>query len=149
MNSTLYELVYISSAVRNLDDIELNQLLTLARNNNHSLAISGMLLYADGIFLQVLEGEQQQVLQLYKDIGADQRHTNLLMIHEGLIPKRNFPDWTMGFHKLETDDFERVEGFSELLKTGSSTNEAFRVHPNRAHRLLMSFSECPSVVPSI
>ena len=51
----LVSLSYVSSAVRKLDDHELLEVLRVARKNNERLGVTGMLLYHDGNFMQILE----------------------------------------------------------------------------------------------
>ena len=71
----VYYLVYISSATWLMSDEELAALLMECRTNNERLQVTGMLLYKEGNFIQVLEGEQETVEQLYIKIRADVRHT--------------------------------------------------------------------------
>lgn len=66
-------LVYVSSAVKLFSSAELQQLLRGARENNSSRDITGMLLYKDGNFMQVLEGEKEPVLALRDRISRDPR----------------------------------------------------------------------------
>ena len=50
-------LVYVSAARKLFDEAELSALLTQCRANNARLGVTGVLLYADGNFMQALEGE--------------------------------------------------------------------------------------------
>ena len=52
-------LIYASSATKAMSQDELKALLAKARTNNQRDNITGMLLYNDGNFLQVLEGEAE------------------------------------------------------------------------------------------
>ncbi len=149
MAEQLYELAYVSDAVQHMEQEELDQLLEQARNHNHEHAISGMLLYAEGAFIQVLEGEREPVRALYHHICADSRHTHAQVLHEGPINKRSFPDWKMGFRRLDAKAIQRRPGFTNLLQANSPARDAFRLHPNHSHQLLMSFSECGAVMPKI
>ena len=40
------------------------------------MGITGLLLFIDGGFLQMLEGEERAVRELYTRIAADRRHLN-------------------------------------------------------------------------
>jgi hypothetical protein len=71
-------------------------ILRQSRPNNINHGISGLLAYADGIFLQALEGEQATVESLYARIAADPRHTNVQVVHQGHIDERVYPAWGMG-----------------------------------------------------
>jgi hypothetical protein len=65
MTSKLIQCIYASAAGRAFDTEELAQLLKVARDNNAKLGLTGMLLYAEGSFFQVLEGPAQVVDALY------------------------------------------------------------------------------------
>ena len=90
-------MVYSSAAVEPFSPEALRTLLALARTRNTAAAVTGMLLHVDSVFLQVLEGEPQVVTALYTKIGADPRHTRMLLLLSQDIKSRNFPDWSMGF----------------------------------------------------
>jgi hypothetical protein len=55
---SLYCLVFTSVATRKLTDEDLKCLLAKSRQNNSTLNITGMLLYLDPYFMQILEGEE-------------------------------------------------------------------------------------------
>ncbi len=148
MTHRLYELVYVSSAVRPMAVDELDRLLEGARAHNHSVGVTGMLLYADGTFIQVLEGRQQAVETLFAHIRNDTRHAQVIIIHQGSLEKRNFSDWKMGFRYLDASSFERKAGFSDLLSEGSPAYHAFCDNPGKTHELLLSFRQCSTAVPT-
>lgn len=107
--STFFRLMYVSSGVRLFGDNELAELLAVARRNNAQLGISGMLLYLDGNFLQVLEGNEPDVRRLFATIGQDVRHRGLIVLLSQSIETRAFPDWSMGFfHPEPAPDNERL-----------------------------------------
>lgn len=54
------------------------------------------LIYKDGNFIQVLEGEEPVVRKLFEKIWRDARHKLVSIIHAGSLDERQFPDWSMG-----------------------------------------------------
>ena len=54
--------------------------------------------------MQALEGERSTVTQLYSRIYADQRHTNVEMIHCESIAKRRYDNWSMALVSLSDID---------------------------------------------
>jgi hypothetical protein len=100
----LYHVLYASSAPRPLDDLALGRLLEVARRNNARVAVTGMLLYADGNFIQYLEGAEEAVRGVFERVRDDPRHHGVLTISEGPVEQRVFADWSMGFHKLATNE---------------------------------------------
>ncbi|MFT4920362.1 MAG: hypothetical protein ACI8RU_002997 [Zhongshania aliphaticivorans] len=97
----IFYLIYVSSAVQLLLDEELLLLLRQSQTKNLNLGITGMLLYKGGNFMQMLEGEEQTVRELYATIRKDPRHHNVLTIITGSLKARNFKDWSMGFQNMD------------------------------------------------
>lgn len=100
----MYHLMYVSHAKQLFTDDELSELLIKSRKNNNNLGITGMLIYRDGNFIQVLEGEEESVKNLYSIIQADKRHDGEIVICEGEIPQRQFGNWAMDFRYYSKKD---------------------------------------------
>ncbi len=67
----LFHLIYVSTAVKPMIGDELVSLLEQSRARNKRHRITGMLLYSDGHFMQVLEGEEASVMKIFEDISHD------------------------------------------------------------------------------
>jgi len=85
-------IVYVSTAKRLLTELELVNLLNVARDKNKKYDITGMLLYCEGTFMQVIEGDKDSLSLIYSAIEQDTRHKNIIKLATGKIDKRNFPD---------------------------------------------------------
>ena len=114
----MYRIVYLSSATGELDEPQLKHLLLHSRRKNQARTITGLLLVSDGEILQVLEGEQHAVEQLYDIIAQDIRHTHIYKLADGPISERAFPDWSMGFATASPDTFAQLAGYRNLNNTG-------------------------------
>lgn len=57
----IYQLMYYSTARREGTDAELRDILELSRLGNSQRGITGLLLYGEGVFFQVLEGAEADV----------------------------------------------------------------------------------------
>ena len=136
----VYFHVYASSAVRPLAAEELHQLLVTSRQNNLLLGISGLLLYKDGNFLQVLEGREAAVLGLVEKITYDRRHRDVTTLLQGFQSECQFPAWSMGFRDLRSQEAQANPGYNEILDP-SLDPRAFASDPLRAQRLLLAFKE--------
>ena len=79
----MYHLVYTSVAVAPFSEVDLIQLLEQSRNSNKTTDITGILLYIQGKFIQVLEGEKTVVNKLYTKIVGDVRHKKVTIVIEG------------------------------------------------------------------
>jgi len=121
-----------------MSSAELAELLEAARAHNADQAISGMLLYKDLSFLQVLEGPADRVLALYAAIRADPRHSKVRTLFEHPVERREFPEWTMGFQNLDRTDLSNVEGYSDVMNSSGRARTLFE-NPSTAKRLLLLF----------
>src|SRR3954470_1590920 len=109
----MIQLAYLSSTASLLSRDELTQLLVRSRANNGKHNITGMLLYKDGNVLQVLEGDRAEVLSLFQKTGKDPRHRGVIRLYEKEVKERDFPEWTMGFHDLNSEEVRSLPGFSD------------------------------------
>lgn len=126
----MHYLVYISAAEYLMEDEDLRDILEASRRNNTKLGVTGLLLYHEGNFIQVLEGDKAVIGELYDKISIDNRHAYIFKMVQGQLDKRNFPDWSMGFKTLTTAEFNQLNGFRELEKdTFTSPDDTGKPHP--------------------
>ena len=97
-----------------------------------------MLLYKDGNFMQVLEGDEEAVRGLYARIAADPRHGGEITLQEGFAEGRQFPDWSMGFRDLDSPEARADPAYNEFLNA-PLTGQEFSGQPSRAQKLLLTF----------
>ena len=114
----VFQLGYASAATEPFSPDALRDLLTKARTNNSALDVTGMLLYHEGSFIQILEGDQTTVESLYAKIAADPRHSNSILLFKVDTDERAFDQWTMGFHQLNRDTDDTPEGLNRFLDNG-------------------------------
>jgi len=134
----MYSLTYVSSAGRPFSHAELQLLLATSRRNNEAAGITGILLYKDGNFMQVLEGERAVVLATKARIDADPRHHGVLNLLEVEIETREFGVWSMAFRDLATVQAAQVPGYDEFLNT-PLTDPRFAQDPSTSQKLLTMF----------
>ena len=138
----LCHLVYVSTAVAPLRDLDLADLLTRARANNERKGITGMLLYKDRRFIQVLEGHEAQVQDSFDRIRNDERHTDVELLWFRYTEYRDFPDWTMGFVSADELDPSTLKGYSSFLER-DLRYEKFIQNSTEVHEMLQAFKEDP------
>lgn len=107
----LQQLVYQSKATVPFSVEQLEQLLRPWRAHNHTLHISGLLLYGDEDIIQVIEGPAEGVHALYQIIAADARHYDVITLADGPIPARAFAEWSMGFSALDAPRRQQLAGY--------------------------------------
>jgi hypothetical protein len=108
----MFRLIYVSTARELMDKDALLGILAKAREKNARLGITGMLLYKDGNFLQLLEGEESLVRDVYATIARDTRHFDSMIMMEEEVSERVFADWKMGFHDLSDPALQSLPGFA-------------------------------------
>ena len=94
---SLFFLIYVSESITSMSERNIADILHASRKNNQPLGITGCLLYQDGYFMQMLEGDRDSVLALIARVKDDPRHRNVKIVAQGDMQKRVFLDWSMGF----------------------------------------------------
>ena len=110
----LLQVIYTSRATKKLSGNELNELVALACKRNEQAHITGMLHCAENAYLQVLEGDEKDVLVLYADILKDARHDDIHTVVIRPISERNFPNWSMGLVETLAEPVDLTEVLSRL-----------------------------------
>lgn len=134
----MLNLIYVSTALRAFSDADLVALLNQSREKNTRLGITGMLLYKDLSFIQLLEGPDEAVRGLVSTINRDNRHTGILILLDRQIQQRRCPNWSMGFQNLNDPALQSLPGYSEFMNE-SLDSERYQTDPNHAIRLLELF----------
>lgn len=129
----LFSLAYVSTAVRRMTDEDLRSILHTARTFNAAHDVTGMLTYFGQTFVQVLEGQREDVLDLLRRIRQDDRHHSLAITRTREIEARAFPGWSMAF--VNAERFQGEEGVSPSLDP-SFAAEALLAHAGRADELM-------------
>lgn len=124
-----YFILYVSYATRDFSQNELELLWKKSADKNANLNISGMLLYLNQRFIQVLEGEKDLVMSLYSEIQQDKRHENVMTIIDGQIAKRNFENWSMGFHHINASEEKYISAGARILEQIDQWNISSSEHP--------------------
>jgi EAL domain-containing protein (putative c-di-GMP-specific phosphodiesterase class I) len=115
---------------------ELAGLLRFARKNNAKEDITGMLLYSEGSFFQVLEGEEEKIRHLFRTIEKDKRHHSITIVIQEPIAERSFADWTMGYVYIKPEDVDKIIGANDFLLGEQTFTKLGR---GRAKKLLAAF----------
>ena len=121
-------IVYLSAATALPSVAALDAILADARPWNIRHAVTGLLLYHDGAFLQCLEGPEAGVEATYEKISRASQHTRMLRVLETETDARLFPDWAMGFERpsggAEAGAFEALcQAGGRMLTDGPDARE--------------------------
>ncbi|MES2408008.1 MAG: BLUF domain-containing protein [Pseudomonadota bacterium] len=116
-----HELIYTSCARYGMDDAGLIELLTQSREKNARLNITGLLVYNNREFMQLLEGKKNDIFTLYDTIVNDRRHQQVQLLWDGEIEGRSFLDWSMAFLNMANMAPEMLKSYSRFLQDGLSS----------------------------
>jgi hypothetical protein len=97
-------------------------LLNQSKNWNEGHGLTGMLLYLEGKFLskvegrfmQVLEGTERDVKEIFAKIKQDSRHHSLVILKQASTKERNFGTWSMGFRSINLEAHKELPGRFDL-----------------------------------
>ena len=114
---------YLSQSKLDWTDEAIDELLERSKRNNATRKITGAMIYANGYFMQLIEGPQIAVDELYSAIEADPRHEVLSLLHNQEIKDRYFSDWAMEYR--DSDDLG--ERALMTIHAAKQDNERFPV----------------------
>ncbi len=97
----LYKLTYESKALlpseADVRVVALQDILCSARIRNIRSGVSGILVYNQKEFYQVLEGNTDEVEEIFGSIIRDRRHTAVNVLERTFVRSRIFHSWSMGY----------------------------------------------------
>lgn len=84
------QVLYVSAAAETFRESDLESILESSRRNNPEHGVTGMLLYMDLGFLQILEGPDAGVEVVLAAVRKDSRHENFCVLIDRTAPERLF-----------------------------------------------------------
>ena len=133
---SLFQVIYVSAASPLFKPTDLPAILIQAREHNQREGISGLLLFHEGTFVQVLEGPKPSIELLLKKISSDPRHQNIKLLFQQDIEEKEFDDWAMGFVDVKMLS-SKIGGFVDV----STELSALISKETTAHKALRRFME--------
>ena len=134
----LIQVIYCSAASHFVSRADLADILEISRRNNLEKGITGMLLYSEGSFFQVLEGEDECIDALLSKLEQDPRHQRVTIIIREPIAERSFCDWAMGYADISPIETLEISETSELAQVSKPLAE---IPEGRARKLLEAFQK--------
>jgi len=132
------QLIYVSTAKSNITDESVQNLITFSKKNNSKYGITGFLVFDNSFFLQCIEGKDEEVNSLMKNIEKDKRHSDMEVLGIRTVRDRSFENWNMGY----LDDQKRFKNIL-LENTGKKIFSPYQYSYNEALDLLLQLSETP------
>jgi hypothetical protein len=110
----MIQVSYLSRASGPMSAEDLLALLLQSRTHNAARGVTGMLLYGNQTFLQVVEGDDAVVDELVARISKDPRHGEFRVLSRRSMPRRQYSDWTMGFERITDDGLKQIDGLRDF-----------------------------------
>ena len=106
---------YVSTATIEPDPLEIQNTMERWKENNSRINVKGILLYSDGHFFQVLQGEKKKVLELYFRIRNDSRHNNIIQVVGKDVEKGSLDGYLV--ENLKGDRYSKPELLKDYLES--------------------------------
>lgn len=109
----MYYLIYVSKRPEYTTDDDVERIIDTAEKRNEVNQITGIMLIKRRYFIQYFEGSKDAVEELLKRLRADSRHGDLLILDQGDVDFRLFPEWRMlairntSEHKYQLESISR------------------------------------------
>ncbi len=134
-----YAICYVSTATKGIDRDKIHDLFNNSCQKNIAQSISGILLYNEGNFMQILEGTKSHLMTLFQSIKKDSRHNDIITLLDKPIPYSLFKGYNSGFSTIENNEhIESLKDYLNLLEFVEDTNTSFVV--SVLHRFLNTIS---------
>ncbi len=140
MKKELHQIIYISTANEELTEECLLALLSKSQKSNKARGITGLLLLSDGNIIQIIEGPKMAVLELYEKIKNDPRHRGVTLMSSRKIDHPDFPNYQMGFRRLNQEIEARHPNFSKIIENGCLNTEVLANTSKLVSTLLKAFA---------
>lgn len=110
----MYYLIYSSKASDEMNESVLKEIMAKAEEKNKAQNITGLLVYFNGTFIQMLEGKEDDVLDTFDRIEDDSRHEQIIKLFSGNTDKRHFPNWKMSLQVVDKATFSKIGSYKSL-----------------------------------
>ena len=108
MQTRLKQVIYVSEKTDTSPD-SLTDIYDISQKNNSESGISGCLLIGSNSYLQLLEGPESAVENLYSKIKVDSRHKKVKKLFEQHIEEKLFSSWSMKFAPFNNVKWDNKE----------------------------------------
>ena len=116
---------------------DLESILADARAGNQARDVTGALVYVDGVFFQILEGDEAVVRNLMASIASDTRHQSVKVFYEANVDVRAFESWSMAYLAPTGEEMSTWAGLPATATIEEVLADVNR-DPDRAPRILIN-----------
>ncbi|MGY6560711.1 MAG: BLUF domain-containing protein [Luteibaculaceae bacterium] len=112
--STIHYLLYYSVLHTDSTDEDLEDIFNRSIRNNIRNQITGVMIYQDGKFMSLLEGEKEALESTFNRISKDDRHQFLKILVSGKHQKRLYEHWRAFWNPLTNQDLYDISRLNNL-----------------------------------
>jgi hypothetical protein len=123
--------MYSSQATEPMTVAGLEAILADARTGNEARNVTGALVYVDGVFFQIIEGDKDVVHNLMASIASDSRHHSVKIFHDAEVDVRAFESWSMAYLSATAEQMSKWAG----LPGTATVEELLTVISRGSHRV--------------
>ena len=132
-----YQIMYSSQATEPMTVTGLEAILTDARTGNEARDVTGALVYVDGVFFQIIEGDKDVVHKLMASIASDSRHHSVKIFYDAEVAARAFESWSMAYLSATAEQMSKWAGLPGTATVEELLTDINR-GPHRVPRILVS-----------
>ncbi|VED90383.1 cyclic-di-GMP phosphodiesterase (plasmid) [Klebsiella pneumoniae] len=133
----LTTIIYRSHAHSSISRTSIMKMIELANVHNIKSDVTGILIFNGIHFLQLLEGPQVQVNEIYSRICTDTRHYNIVELLNDVAPFRRFSN--AGMELIDIDLHINEDCLTAILNRGTTQHQL--LYNDRALRFFRTFIE--------
>lgn len=131
----LTTIIYRSHICEDVAVKSLEKMVAAANKKNEQADVTGILLFNGTHFFQLLEGPEESVFSIYRDICEDSRHYNVVELLCDYAPSRRFGK--VGMELFDLREYDRGEVLQTVLDKGTSKYQL--IYNDRALRFFRTF----------
>lgn len=136
------QVLYRSLARPGLALTDVGAILKISRRNNALSGITGLLVYREGCFLQMLEGPLGPVHSTLEKIKADSRHTDFEILYQNNAASEPlFKAWSMGYLDPAQPGSGEIAPRELLALCTGMLKQYPRVAPQKVKAIVSAFCE--------
>ena len=132
-----HQIMYSSQATEPMTVTGLEAILTDARTGNETRNVTGALVYVDGVFFQIIEGDKDVVHKLMASIASDSRHHSVKIFYDAEVDVRAFASWSMAYLSATAEQMSKWAGLPGTATASELLTDINR-NPHRVPRILVN-----------
>ena len=114
-------IIYVSKAADNVGHEDILNILTQSWKFNHNSYISGMLVYDNGHFIQLIQGPINTIDKLFARISKDPRHHDIKKLGEEKLHLREFNEQEIAESIYQALDIEHGKALYDAEYSNAKT----------------------------